>query len=215
MTDEYKYHKYKQKYLQLKRQLMDKYPFFINHSTKSPDSLMRILKLGKIRLGTQVRKKDRVLSGGEAQPYIFTSMYFPDLKNYNMVPSTVLILSSHVLNDYDAYFNKNWLYRPVSGSIKFDKNDDVSIKKDKLETAREFIKNPIELPLRLQQSDPFRHHELVFTEPLKIKKYLRGIVCYGCSEETIDEIREVLRKKKYGDVKIFNTNIPDYEILDT
>ena len=197
MSYQSKYYKYKQKYLALKRQYYEPYPFFIVHGTTNLDTLTRILKSGKIKLGSQVRVKDRKFSGIASKPYIFSSMYFTDLKNFREAKGISLLLSSSLLDEYTGYFNKNWQGGPGSQSIKLDKNDDLVTRATKLNIIREFIKDPSELPWIVKKFPGDFHHELVFEEPLLIKKYLRGVVCYGCPKEIIDSLHEILEKKKY------------------
>lgn len=201
-----KYIKYKSKYISLIGGY--KKNFYFIHGTKSIASLYKILKDGKIELGKNVPVKYKKLGGDEELEYIYAHIYFEDLNNLTHMQDYSLIMSSDIIKQYGVCFNKGWTVGPTENSIIiYKKDDDITITK-KINMMKKFIKNPSSLPQKIVEFGPFMHHEILFDEPIVLNKYLLGIVCLKCKDDTeFQKIKKII-EIKYPNVKIFTENYP-------
>nr|QBK88923.1 MAG: uncharacterized protein LCMiAC02_00160 [Mimivirus LCMiAC02] len=221
-----KYIKYKRKYINLKRTIRKesiKYPirvyqggnnksskkinekFYFVHMTHNVLSLIKILKMGKILPGKDVSKKYRHFGVEDGFSEIFANVNFEDLDNLSYFPSSSIILSSKILNDYDVGFNKGWHGGTYKDTILLKKNDSKTVRTKKINKIKKFLKNPSSLP-KIVQGIPFHTHEMLFSGPVQIKKYLLAVVCLSCTQKNTNKIKKSL--KKYPKVKLITKNYP-------
>ncbi len=117
-----KYLKYKSKYLKLKSSSLVlsggksksnsksksksiSKDFYITHGTSKLSNLLSILKDGKIKLGKDVAKSNRMLSEGKANKQIYANIYFDDfVKSMDDFIDYTIILSPDIILDYDIDF---------------------------------------------------------------------------------------------------------------
>ena len=205
----HKYKKYKNKYLNKKRNMnkdniLTPSHFYIVHATVSYDSLINILKEGKIKPGKDLPKKYRKWGGDQDLDVIFTNIYFPEIDNLSHLQDFTLILHPKLLMDYDGYFNEVWQGGIGQNSQKLGKDDNAKILQEKLNKIKKFLKSPESLPKGLQTLSGFMMHELVFNRSIEIKDYLIGIECNFCDEKQLDKIKKLVK----DDVKILSVNYP-------
>lgn len=219
-----KYIKYKNKYLDLKRQTVNtdllknstndmKYNFYFLHATKNIDNILALLKKGKLLPGKDVNEKYRFLNYPDPMEYIFANIYFEDIQNLTHMRDYTLILSPDILTEQDAVFNKGWLggpeTSPIGRSIYINKNDDIMTTSKKIKEFKEFLKDPSGiLPQRVVEFSPFHHHEIVFSQSIDLKNHLLGIVCHFCQDNPKFEKVKQIMHKKYPKAKIFTDNYP-------
>lgn len=205
----YYYEKYKCGYLELKRNNLYNNNYYFVHNTKDINSIISLIKSGILFKGKYVKKSKRKHSGGESQDYIYTNMYFEDLKNLSHFMDYSIILHPNIIHKYGGIFNKGWQVLPdKSYSIPFFKKDNPCEFNIKMENVREFIKNPITLPKIVQGATGLLHHEFLFKHNITLKDSLIGITCNGCSSENVDKLNKLLKKYSYNDVKISQNNLP-------
>jgi len=201
-----KYLKYKSKYLSLSGGY--KRSFYFIHGTKNINTLYKILKDGKINLGSDVPKQFRYLAGDEPLNYIYANMYFEDLNNLSHMRDFTLIIHPDIIKHQKIIFNKGWQVGPSKDSIIINKKDDNNTITKKIKQMKEFIKNPSSLPQKVKEFGSFYHHEILFDEPIQLNKYLLGIVCLKCENDpNFNKIKKLINTK-YPNVKIFTDNYP-------
>jgi hypothetical protein len=167
------------------------------HNTFGYDNLISILESRVLKLGSNVEKKRRKLSGGEPMDAIYMNIYFKDLKNLDSVCG--LIFSSKLIKDYKLIVNAGWQGQPI---VEITNSDKI---KNKIKIIRKFLKNPKKiLPENLVNSLPkFMLHEVLFFENIPIKDYLIGIANCGFTKKEMKNIEHVLEKNNMSNVKIF------------
>ena len=208
-----KYIKYKLKYINLKNEIggnknIDNYDFYFIHKTKNINSLKSILKSGILKLGKDVSKRYRGLSGTDPTNYIYANMFFEDLKNISHMWDISIILHPKIFYEYDIEFNQGWGYNYPKNNINIYKNDDIENKKKKLEEIKEFTKNPHTLPKVIREFPGMMHHQVVFKENIPLKNNLLGLVCNMCPENEIKKIKKIIKNKPYKNIKIYEKNYP-------
>lgn len=205
MDSSYKYIKYKTSSYSLNGGY--KKNFYFIHGTKNIMTLLSILKDGDIKLGKDVPKQYRKLSGDQPLEYIYNHIYFEDLKNLTHLQDYSLIISPDIIKDYGICFNKGWQVGPTKDSIIIEKDNDNKTIATKLKEIRKFIKNPT-LPQKIIEFSPFLHHEVLFDKPIQLDKYLLGIMCLKCDNDPKFNHIEKIIKEKYPNVKILTENYP-------
>jgi hypothetical protein len=203
-----KYQKYKKKYMYLKN---SKYDFYLVHDTRF-ENLELILKSGKIKLGKNVPEEKRKYCGDHPSDYIFTSIFFEDIKNLSHLGDFNLILHPKIVFEQKNTFNKGWEGGPSNNGISLSKKDSHEITNKKLEEIRKFLKNPT-LPEKLKNFNSFLHHEVVFEEPIDIYGNLLAIECNSCDEKVINKLKSIMKEHKY-DVPIYTKNFPLPKLQD-
>lgn len=224
MSDEqtlHKYYKYKTKYLKLKRANNDvEYNFYFIHSTTNFNNLLDILKTGVLYPGKYLRPDQRKFCGEECESeYIYTNIYFEDIKNIDYVRSYSLLLHPQIMLDNGFYFNKGWIVAPTSTSIHVD-NKDTMDNEQKITQIKEFLVNPVNIPEIMKAKPGLYTHEVLFDHHINLDKNLVGIVCRYCNESystiwndkpkelskpsnnPIKLIKKAIANKPYRNVKI-------------
>jgi hypothetical protein len=181
--------------------------FYLTHGASTLSNLLSIIKDGKIKLGKDVAKSNRMLSKGKANKNIFANIYFDDyVKSMDNYIDYTIILSPKILEDFDIKFNKSWTDDPKSSYLfTFNKLDSTKIRTDKISNAKNFILQSIRSKPNLQA------HELVFDEPIDISKYIIGVTCLNCNEKNADryiKIKKMLKRNNRSHVKIITNSVP-------
>lgn len=190
--------------------------FYFVQDTHRLENLISILNDGEIKLGKDVDEKCRKWTGEQPKDYIYTNIYFEDLKNMENTGHFAFILHPKIVNDRNWWFNKNWLSAPSSDekyTITFNKNDSNKIHKQQLRKIKKFLKNPSSLPDIVQTSPGQCHHEILFDKPISVKNYMIGIVCSHCNGKQLDQLEKLVKKKGYN-IKIINENYPMPKLSD-
>jgi len=199
----------KKDYLTIKKHIIGgskKYNYYVTHSSFSLKNLLAIISDGKIKLGKDLPEEYRTYGGEEPSEYIYANIYFDDLKNMNHLLNYTLILHPKILENFDVIVNEGWQGRELT---EFKKNDSNSARSVKLLKIKQFLKTLNSLPEMLRQSNlGFHHHELLFSKPIKLKKYIIAISCTMCNDDVYDNIKNKLNINNYANVKIFKNNIP-------
>lgn len=193
-----RYEKYKDCYIECK---MD-YNYYFMHCTMSIDNLKKILSERVLKLGKNVPREVRKLSGGKDLEYIFLNINFDDLMNIEQYKCLSLLIHPRIVNDYRIVFNTNWQGGISDSSIIIEKNISIKEKKEKIDKIKEAIKNPKDIPQIVLDAPGFRHHEILLEEDLPIDKYLIGVVCH---DSDVQEIKEFLKNDK---IKIITDTKP-------
>jgi hypothetical protein len=178
--------------------------YFI-HMTKDETNLKKILKDGKIKLGSEIPIKNKYLSGYVDEPYVFTNIYNSELDNIEWFNEYSLIIKGDIIENQSVELIGGW------GNIFIDKiepTDSAEVKKKKLNKFFKFIKNPKGLPKLVLELPKNHHHEVKFDSPIDIKKYLFGLsISYTNEEEKkkkIEKIKKLLKKNNLENVKIIS-----------
>lgn len=190
---------------------LKKYPFnfCFFHNTLKLDSVLAILKDGYIKAGTDVPKKYRTLGGEEGSEKIFGQIYFNDLKNTIPWGIASFIIDKNILCDMNVEFHIGWGGWNMKEEYKLNKTDKETVRKNKLDSIRKFLKNPSELPKILRESQ-INNHEIMFDKNISVKKYVVGIVYNFEDKKQLEKIQKLINKKKYNiklipnDGKIFS-----------
>ena len=163
------------------------------HNPYSYENLISILKSGTLKMGSDVDKKKRNLSGGEPMDEIYMNIYFKDNQNPHDLHG--LVFSSQLLKDYDLTINAGWRGIKI---VDIKKNDNNKIKKEKINRVKKFLNDPTKiLPKTLVNISPYiMLHEVLFFENIPIKKYLVGINNCGFDKKQNMKIKNILKKKK-------------------
>ncbi len=208
---------WKTKYLELKKNIGDNivqyangkktYDFYITHGTSKLSNLLSILKDGKIKLGKDVSKQNRMLSKGKSNKYIYGNIFFDDfIKSMDNYIDYTIILDPKIIEDYDMEFRTKWSEHPESNSLEhIYKNDNSTVKSDKLSKIKSFVKKGI------GQKPNIIEHEILFDKPIDISKYILGVTCINCDSdfgERYTQIKKILKRNSRSHVKIITNNKP-------
>ena len=203
----HKYLKYKSKYNKFKNNMNSQYNFYFIHTTKNMKNLKNILKEGYIKLGSDIPIKDKYLSGYENEPYIFSNIYFKDLDNLEWFNDLSLIIKPEIIDNQSILFIGGWGNFKISEINSFDSQEEKIIK---LEKMKNFIINPTDLHEFVLKLPKYMQHEVKFTSPINIKKYLYGItIGYKNNNELktkLSTIKKILLKYNLENIKIFSYN---------
>lgn len=203
-----KYIKYKKKYTELKNTDTNnsKYNFHFFHMTKNLKNFKNILKTGQIKLGSDISEKDKYLSGYEDEPYVFTNIYFDDLDNLEWFNDFTFIIKPEIINSQPIHFVGGW-----GGVIiaKMEPSDSESEKLNKINQMKKFIEKPYGLPNIVLEAPKYLQHEVRFTKPIDIHKYLEGIVISGYKNENelkkkLKYMKKLLKKYHFEHIKIYS-----------
>ncbi len=202
-----RYIKYKYKYTKLKKNMDNEYNFYFIHMTKNFKNFKNIIKSGEIKLGTDIPVDDKYLSGYVDEPYIFANIYFEDLDNLEAFNDLSFIINPNIIDTQTIELIGGW------GNIlvtKIEPQDSKTEKIQKINIFKEYIKNPHSLPDIVLQSPKYRQHEVRFSSPIDIHKYLDGIVIYSNNDEElkikIKKIKKILKKSNLKNIKIYSSN---------
>lgn len=201
-----RYIKYKSKYSRLKNSIENKYNFYFVHMTKNFKNFKNIIKSGQIKLGSDIPIKDKFLSGFIDEPYVFTNIYFEDLDNLEEFKDLSFIIKPEIIDSQPIEFIGGW------GNISIEKikpNDSKLVKIEKINQMKNFIENPHDLPNIVLESPKFMQHEVRFSNPIDIHKYLEGVVIGGYTnhdelEIKLKKIIKLLKKYNLENIKVFS-----------
>lgn len=214
-----KYQKYRQKYINLKNSIKydevamiggANYDFFFMHGTKNIENLLSILDDEYIFPGKDVDEKYRFLSGPETKSDdIYLSIYFKDIDNIKYFLGITLILDSKLTHDRDLIFQEGWY---GGNPVYLSKNDNKKIFNKKIKHIHDFLENPITVPKKIREFAGLMDHQILTSEPISLKKYLRCININMqendvANKKIIKKIKNKIRQKKY-DVKLYYNSIP-------
>lgn len=196
--DFYKYQKYKYKNNQNGGKLNNNNFTFV-HNTFGHDNLVSILKSGVIKLGSDVEKERRKLSGGIPMDNIYMNINFDDLNNLSNICG--LIFSSKLPDDYDITINAGWGNKKI---VKIKSNDSPKKKNNKLQKVKDYLKNPSSLlSQKLVELLPDNmNHEVLFSKEIYISKYLICISLCGSTKKEIKNIKKIIKEQKLDHIKI-------------
>lgn len=206
------YLKYKKQYRQMKRRTentKDVNNFYLFHSIQFPvaKKIVSIINNGYLLFGKDLDIEWRGLTGYSAEDYIYTNIYFKDLKNFEFAwGGGGLIFSPKLLDEQDIYFNKLWQVTPGKDSIHIKKEDTKEERNKKLILIKKFLKNPKIKKKLLDLLPPMMYHEVLFDKPIPIK-YLKAIICTSCKPTDIELIQQALDKKGLK-IPVYTKNYP-------
>jgi hypothetical protein len=200
-----KYKKYKNKYSKYKKEMDIGHNFIFLHMTKNLKNLKNILNDGYIKLGSEIPKEDKYLSGYEDESYIFSNIYFKDLDNLEWFNDLSLIIKPEIINEQYVMMIGGWGNSEI---CIINPSDSKENKIQKLEKMKKYILDPNDLPSILLSSPKYMQHEVRFTSPIDIKKYLEGIVIgyenENEKEEKLKKVKELLLEFNLEKVKIYS-----------
>ncbi len=203
--DYIKYLKYKTKYINLKKNIDNKYNFYFVHMTKNFKNFKNIIKDGKIKIGSDIPIGDKYFSGYVDEPYIFANIYFNDLDNLEWFNDLSFIIKPEIIDSQSVELIGGW------GNLFIDKiepNDSKLVKIKKINKIKKFIVKPYGLPNIVLENPKFMQHEVRFNAPIDIYKYLEGIsINYTDQDELkikIKRIKKILKKYNLENIKIFS-----------
>lgn len=181
------------------------YNFNFLHMTKNFKNLKNILKDGSIKLGSQIPMEDKYLSGYNGEPYIFSNIYFKDLDNLEWFNDLSLIIKPEIIEEQSIIFVSGWGNKIICTINPSDKHEE---KINKLEEIKKYVSKPEDLPSVLLSSPKYMQHEVRFSSPINIKKYLDGIVIGYKNEiekdKKISKVKKLLLKYNLEKVKIYS-----------
>lgn len=211
-----KYIKYKQKYLNLKNKLLvdrkrKQSNFYFIHVTTSCENLIKILKSGYLYSRGEVKDGTGYGSGFESESkFIYTNIYFDDLKNLNFISGDAIILKPEIVDEFNIIFNKGWIRQPNEKSIRINKDDELPEKDGKWKRIKEYLENPTELPDLITDPKDEMSHEVLFDKKIDLKKYLLAVVYSGCDEKQLESIINEL--DDYQNVALFEASNFMYDL---
>ena len=133
----------------------------------------------------------RFYSGGTPQKYIYSNVYFSDLKNLEFL-KTSIILHPKIIHDYNITMTKGWMCTPVKDSIIINKTDINSIKLDKISQFKQILLSN-DIMEHVMTWPGFMQHEILFEKPIDVKKYVVAMVCPSTHKTKLEKTI-----KKYG-----------------
>lgn len=161
------------------------------------DNIISILENKIIWLGIDNIESEGY-SGKDKHPYVYGFVYFDDLHNLTHMRDFSFIIKPSIINEQKVIFNKGWQTDITSNSIIMS---DTTINQ-----VKDYLANPTGIPQKVIDTSPFYHHEILFTEPIKIDNIL-AIVCNECSKKMVKKIKKIIKEMNY-DIKIITKNYP-------
>lgn len=203
------YIKYKSKYTRLKRNMNNEYNFYFVHMTKNFKNFKNIIKDGKIKLGCDIPVEDKFLCGDVDHPYIYFNINFNDLDNLDYFQDFSFIIKPEIINTQSIEFFGGWGLLKIT---EIHPEDSQSDKIKKINKIKKFVSNPYEygLPENVLDFSKFMQHEVRFTNPIDLHKYLYGVVIPNYNkdelEKQIDKVKKLLKKYNLDNIKIFSND---------
>ncbi|AVG46835.1 hypothetical protein [Acanthamoeba polyphaga mimivirus] len=143
------YKKYKKKYINLKQsletnQLNNKclYNYFFIHGSFRYSGFINILRDGVIYPGKYLKYEQRNFGASYASKFVFSNIYFEDIKNLVGPIQFSFILHPKILYENGFYFNEGWQGGPNNNSLHINNTDTPIQIFNKLDTIRTFLSNP-------------------------------------------------------------------------
>lgn len=194
--------------------------FYIIHGTANFDSLISILKGGKLDKGTNVDNPEFTILGNRDE--ISGNIYFDDVKNINgteTFPHT-LLFHPRVMFRSKCEFYAGWGYIGYK-PIVINPDDNLKTIKRKMKKIKKFIidvkNNPTIMPVCYQNvPGNLLHQIMLYTDYIPLTNNLLGIICRGCDEKQINKIKEVILIHPYRNIYIQNTatSLPDFDEIN-
>lgn len=203
------YKKYKKKYINLKQsletnQLNNKclYNYFFIHGSFRYSGFINILRDDIIYPGKYLKYEQRNFGASYASKFVFSNIYFEDIKNLVGPIQFSFILHPKILYENGFYFNEGWQGGPNNNSLHI-KNTDTPIQIfNKLDTIRTFLSNPEKIGGVINKN-VFMSHEILFDHPINLSGgTLLCIVCWNVTNEQLEEIHDAISDKSYKNIKI-------------
>ena len=182
--------------------------FYFVHQASRPDNFMDILKDGVIKLVKDVPIENRVKTGPEDLEYVYGNVQYNDINNLLELGNYSILIHPQISHDQDWIFNTHWGKYPMSDSTFFYKTDDVETKDHKFSKIKKYVINPnfyegtpLGKDTDLTKLGPLGH-EILFTEPIDLNKYLIGVVYHG-KKNDLKKVKTLL--KKYPNAKMIKS----------
>lgn len=166
---------------------------YVYHSTNI-GNVINILNDGVLYANKYINEEHRRMSKTEELPYIYTSMYVPELGIENF--GVALIFNPTILNQESYIFNYGWNVHPNDKSIYVNSIDNKEMNNNKLNKIIEYVRG----------SKKITDYEILFIGRIILKDYLIGILCPICDTQIITKIESLLKKKNLNNVKIYMSN---------
>lgn len=197
----YKYNKYSEKIEQIGGK---KEKFYFIHNPMGYSNMIEILKSGEMKLGSEVSKRRRKMSGMEVFGSIFTTIYFPELKNIKHWPG--LVFSQDLFYDYDLHVDAGWGNKDL---VDIKKDDSKKDKDKALKKIKKYLKNPtsvLETKILAALGD-FMMTQALFNKRIPLDKYLVAICgyCNFDNNKDSDKVKNLLKKKELSHIKCIRT----------
>jgi len=198
--------------------------FYVIHGTESFDSLINILKSGKLNRGIDTAPKFTKLGkcGGEGKG-IYVNIYFDDVKNIENLGifSFALLFHPRVMFRSEVEFWLGWGYCGMK-PIKMYPDDNIKKMKNNIKKIKKIvtdIKNdPIDFLPSIYHGAPgnFLHEIYLDTKYIPLTNNLLGILCNQYNEKYINEIKEIISIHPYKNVYIQNNllSMPDFKEIN-
>ena len=184
--------------------------FYVIHGTANFDSLISILKSGKLDKGTNVDNPEFTILGKRNE--IYGNIYFDDVKNMSGVETFPYTLLFHprVMFRSKCEFWAGWGYIGYK-PIVINPDDDLKTIKRKMKKIKKFVNdvknNPKLMPIPYQGAPGNILHEIMLeTDYIPLTNNLLGVICRGCSEEQINKIKKTISKQPYRNMYIHTTD---------
>jgi hypothetical protein len=172
--------------------------FELYHRTRTIKALISILKDNVILMGNQVDAKKRYLSGGIPIPHVFMNINFLDINNVQDLISNTLIFDEHIIDKYDIAFNDAMWSHIRPESIIINHKSSSNIKRKKIEQVKQLIINKMN-SAQFKGMPNLLTHEVVFSKPVNVKKYLKKIICWKKYKKLVEK---TLKEYGYKNVEI-------------
>ena len=214
------YKKYKKKYINLRDEfnkskiVLEKcdYNYFFVHMAFQYSNFIGILTDGIIYPGKDLKYEQRNFAADKSSEYVFTNIYFEDLKNLPGPKQYSFILHPKILYKYGFYFNEQWKGDVMEDSLCVNTFDSPKQIIHKLNIIRKFLTGPpfsewIEI-------NNLMSHEILFDHPIDLSDgNLLAIVCRNATQNQLNEIRKIIKNKPYKNVLIITDGI-EFPSLD-
>ncbi|AYV75884.1 MAG: hypothetical protein Terrestrivirus3_153 [Terrestrivirus sp.] len=190
--------------------------FYVIHGTANFDSLISILKEGKLDKGTNVDNPEFTILGKHGA--IYGNIYFDDIKNIDGVGmfSYILLFHPRIMFRSKCEFYAGWGYVGYK-PIVINPDDNLKIIKKKMKKIKNFVtdvkNDPTLLPLPYQGAPGnFLHEIFLETDYIPLTNNLLGIICNGCDSDKINKIKEIIATQLYRNMYIqtISSPLPDF-----
>lgn len=163
------------------------------------ENIENVLKTGILYANKYIPEERRRFAGGEELPYVYTNIYFRDIKNISLGMGITLIFDSKIIYSQGLIFNDGWMVHPTNDSIYLNPEDG----KAEINKKLKLIKNRIIHRMKTSKSIDIMHHEALFIGRIILENNLTGILCPECTDEQLSNIKNILDKLKLK-IKIYN-----------
>lgn len=175
-----------------------KYNFYFTHNPMLQRNFFKILEDGYIKRGKDLPQKYHVLGGYQDLDEVYGNIYFDDLMHRQEYWGNHFIINPNIVEKCDFGFRQGW----QGYEIKVNVSDSNKIFWKKIDYIHDYLKY-VQMRIKwgdgkIHKSELHQLHEVVFPINISVKKYVSAITCDIMTDDEIERIKKIIKKKNYN-----------------